>query len=139
MKTDKERFEELPFMLFADNSGNIYDHPYYRMLGMSGSEVTVLKRKELISLPEFSKLFFIPHCPPVGLDPETGEVVTVREMDVGDSLSPCNAVAAFLEPGYVRSYLPAVDYAAKSLVLPSWAYGAVGFRKREIFCRGVSR
>ena len=123
-------------MVFADDSGNIYDHPYFRMLGMSGSNISILNKKELIPLPEFSKLFFIPHCPPVGLDPETGEVVTVRKMDVGDSPSPCNAVAAFLEPGYVRSYLPAVDYAAKSLVLPSWAYGAVGFGRGRYFAAG---
>ena len=136
MKKDKERLKELPFMLFADDSGNIYDHPYYRMLGMSGSDTIVLKKKELIPLPEFSKLFFIPHCPPVGLDPETGEVVTVRDMEMEDSISPCNAVAAFLEPGFVRSYLPAVDYTAKSVVLPSWAYGAVGFRRGKYFAAG---
>ena len=136
MRTDSEPFKELPFMVFADDSGNIYDHPYYRILGMSGSVSTVLKKKELIPLPEFSKLFFIPQCPPVGLDPDTGEVVTVREMEMGDGISPCNAVAAFLEPGFVRSYLPAVDYAAKSVVLPSWAYGAVGFRRGRYFAAG---
>ena len=136
MKKDREPLEQLPFMVFADDSGNVYDHPYYRMLGMSGSNIAFLKKKDLIPLPDFSKLFFIPHCPPVGLDPETGEVVTVREMDMGDSISPCNAVAAFLEPGFVRSFLPAVDYAAKSVVLPSWAYGAVGFRRGRYFAAG---
>jgi pyruvate-formate lyase-activating enzyme len=136
MKIDRELFRELPYMVFADDKGNIYDHPYYRMLGMSGSHVAVLKKKELLSLPEFSKLFFIPHCPPVGLDPKTGEAVTVREMEIGDSTSPCNAVAAFLEPGFVRSYLPAVDYADKSLVLPSWAYGAVGFKRGRYVAAG---
>ena len=136
MKKDKGYFEDLPFMVFADDSGNIYDHPYFRMLGMSGSNISVLNKKELIPLPEFSKLFFIPHCPPLGLDPETGEVVTVRNVEMGDSISSCNAVSAFLEPGFVRSHLPAVDYAAKSVVLPSWAYGAIGFRRGRYFAAG---
>jgi len=136
MKTDKNNFEKLPFMLFADDNGNIYDHPYYRMLGMSGPDTITLKTKDLIPLPEFSKLFFIPHCPPVGLDPETGKTVTVRKMEIEGAVSSCNAVAAFLEPGFVRSYLPAVDYSGKSLVLPSWAYGAVGFQKDRYFAAG---
>ncbi len=137
MKKDKEPLENLPFMVFADDEGNIYDHPHYRMLGMSGSDIAVLKKGDLISLPKFSKFFYIPHCPPVGLDPDTGEKVVVRELEMDDStVLSCNAVAAFLEPGFVRSYLPAVDYSRKDIVLPSWAYGAVGFRRGRYFAAG---
>ena len=64
MKTDSKYFKKLPFMVFADDSGNIYDHPYYRMLGMSGSTTVTLKAGDLIPLPEFSKLFFIPPLSP---------------------------------------------------------------------------
>ena len=46
-------------------------------------------------------------------------------------ISACFAVATFLEPGFVRGHLPAADYAEKFFILPSWAYGAVGFREDE--------
>ena len=57
-------------------------------------------------------------------------------MGTGSSITPCNAVAAFLEPGFVRGCLPAADYADKPVVLPSWAYGAVGFRRGRYFAAG---
>ena len=38
------------------------------------------------------------------------------------------AVAAFPEPGVVRTHLPAADYSKKSYLLPAWAYTAVGFK-----------
>ena len=43
---------------------------------------------------------------------------------------------AFLEPGLVRSHLPAVDYGSKSYILPMWAYTTVGFRDESYWCAG---
>jgi pyruvate-formate lyase-activating enzyme len=45
-------------------------------------------------------------------------------------------VACFLEPGLVRSLLPAVDYRPKSFTLPTWAYTAVGFRDDRYWAAG---
>jgi hypothetical protein len=106
-------FKTLPYMHFADSNGRIYDHPYYRMAGFSGSHPEILQDEDLIPMPEFSKLFFIPGCPPVGLNPATGQHETIREVKVGGSIIPCQAVAAFLEPGIVRSHLPATDFSTK--------------------------
>jgi wyosine [tRNA(Phe)-imidazoG37] synthetase (radical SAM superfamily) len=120
--------KELPFMVYADSKGNIFEHPRLRMAGFSGANAVAMEMDDLIPMPEFSKLFFIPRCPPVGLDPDTGEYVTVPEMEIEGEVSRCCAVAAFLEPGLLRSHLPAVDYGSKDYVLPMWAYSAVGFR-----------
>lgn len=114
-------------MLYADRSGRIYDHPHFRMAGMSGEDLIVPHTQDLIPISEFSKLFYIPDCPPIGLDPYTGEYRVVPEMEIDGRVTPCYAVAAFLEPGQVRSLLPAVDYGPKTYVLPMWAYTAVGF------------
>ncbi len=57
-------FSNLPYMLYADKNGRIYDHPYFRMVGFSGANPAILKDEDLIPMPEFSKLFFIPDCPP---------------------------------------------------------------------------
>lgn len=120
--------QNLPYMLYADSDGRIYDHPYYRMAGFSGSFATVLEEQDLIPMPEFSKLFFIPDCPPIGLDPSTGEYRSVPEVEMDGVVTRCFAVAAFLEPGIVRTHLPAADYEAKSYILPMWGYTAVGFK-----------
>ena len=128
--------EDLPFMLYADAKGRIYEHPYLKMAGFSGSSLSPLAPEDLIIMPEFSKLFYIPSCPPLGLDPHTGRLTTVHEMDMGGNPAACFAVAAFLEPGFVRTHLPAADYREKSFVLPSWAYGAVGFKDGRYWAAG---
>jgi len=123
-------------MLYADTEGRVYDHPYYRMAGLLGSAPVVLTEKDLVAMPEFSKLFYIPDCPPIGLDPITGEYKIVPEVVVDGRVKKCYAVAAFLEPGMVRSHLPAVDYGPKSYVLPMWAYTAAGFKDEKYWAAG---
>ena len=125
-------------MLYADESGRIYDHPYYRMAGFSGMKSVPTHSEDLIAMPEFSKLFFVPACPPVGIDPATGRAVTVREAPVIKGSGRCFAVAAFLEPGVVRSHLPGVDYSGKKYILPMWAYTAVGFMNDGYVAAGFS-
>jgi len=122
------RIEEIPFMVYADRHGRVYDHPYYRMAGFSGDKPVPLDLDGLIAMPEFSKLFYIPFGYPVGLNPSTGEYEVVREAGWGKTRARCYGVAAFLEPGLVRSLLPAVEYERGRGTLPMWAYTAVGFK-----------
>ncbi len=118
-------------MLYADECGNIYDHPYYRMAGFSGRNLSKISKGDLIPIPEFSKLFYFPECPPIGINPATGKPEIVREIKAGRKTQKCFAVAAFLEPGFVRSHLPAVDYSKKDYTLPMWGYTAVGFEDED--------
>ncbi len=115
-------------MLYADDDGNVYEHPYLRMAGFFAGTPAVIRENDLVQMPSYSKLFYIPDCPPIGLDPVTGEYITVPEISIDDVTTKVYAVAAFLEPGLVRSHLPAVDYGHKSYILPAWAYTAVGFK-----------
>ncbi|WP_153306137.1 radical SAM protein [Desulfatiglans anilini] len=131
-----ERLQDLPFMLYADASGNIYEHPYLRMVGFSGQGPYPLEAEALTEMPEFSKLFFIPGCPPIGLDPETGRTELVLEEETAMGLEPVCAVAVFLEPGWVRSHLPAADYRSKDYTLPMWAYTAVGSLEDRYWAAG---
>jgi pyruvate-formate lyase-activating enzyme len=133
---ENEDLRDLPYMLYADKEGHVYDHPYLRMVGFSGSAPMVLGDKDLIPVPEFSKLFYIPDCPPIGLDPRNGESKIVSQVEVNGGVTKCCAVAAFLEPGLVRSHLPAVDYGPKTYVLPMWAYTAVGFKNEKYWAAG---
>ena len=118
-------------MLYADEHGNIYDHPWYRMAGFSGARLSEISDSDLIDMPGFSKLFYFPGCPPIGINPDTGEPEIVKEIKSGRKTQRCFAVAAFLEPGFVRSHLPAVDYSKKDYTLPMWGYTAVGFRGED--------
>jgi pyruvate-formate lyase-activating enzyme len=129
-------YKNIPYMLYADMKGKIYEHPYYRMAGFSGSSIAVLAEGDLIQMPEFSKLFFIPDCPPIGLDPSTGEYKAVPEIEDGGLIKKCFAVASFPEPGFVRSHLPAVDYIDKSYILPMWGYTATGFKDDSYWIAG---
>ncbi len=129
-------YKNLPNMLYADRDGIIYEHPYYRMTGFSGGSIAALEDEDLIRMPEFSKLFFIPDCPPIGLDPSTGECILVPEIEDAGVTKKCLAVASFPEPGIVRSHLPAVDYGNKSYILPMWGYTATGFRDDSYWLAG---
>ncbi len=133
---DQHDFENIPYMLYADRKGRIYEHPYFRMAGFSGLQPKPFKEEDLIPMPQFSKLFFIPDCPPIGLDPSTGDYKVVPEVKINGSKTKCSAVATFLEPGLVRGLLPAVDYSTKSYVLPTWAYTAVGFKDDKYWAAG---
>jgi pyruvate-formate lyase-activating enzyme len=120
---------DLPRMLYADELGRIFEHPYLRMAGFSGRRPVPITKDDLIPMPEFSKLFYLPGCAPLGLDPETGEYEFVSEISVGGERVRCSAVAAFPEPGLVRSHLPAADYRHREVTLPLWGYTAVGFKR----------
>jgi pyruvate-formate lyase-activating enzyme len=128
--------QDLPFMLYADEQGRIYDHPHYRMAGSSGSHPAGIASEDLMAMPELSKLFYIPGCPPIGLDPHTCEHVTVKEVRMRGKSVRCSAVAAFPEAGIVRTHLPAADYSAKDYILPMWAYTAVGFKRDGFWIAG---
>jgi len=96
----------------------------------------MIEDDDLVPMPSFSKLFYIPESPPIGLDPDTGKAEVVTEIEVDGLQSRCFAVSTFLEPGWVRGHLPAADYRTKSYILPSWAYGAVGFRDEAYWVSG---
>jgi wyosine [tRNA(Phe)-imidazoG37] synthetase (radical SAM superfamily) len=129
-------YKDLPYMLYADEKGNIYDHPYYRMAGFSGNAPLGITKEDIIHMPRFSKLFYFPDCPPAGVDPETGRVEIVPEITIGEKTQKCLAVSSFLEPGYVRTHLPAVDYSNKDYKLPMWGYTAVGFKDDHYYVTG---
>ena len=63
-----------PKLVFADTSGNIYDHPELEMLVRRGDQLGTPRPDELIPLPPESELFLLPGRSALGLDPESGEV-----------------------------------------------------------------
>ncbi|MFZ5425802.1 MAG: radical SAM protein [Thermodesulfobacteriota bacterium] len=112
MSTEKLR----PKLLFADPSGDIYDHPELEMLVRRGDQVGLPRPDELMPLPPESELFLLPGRSALGFDPESGEVEQMEEL----------AVAAFVSPGHTLSGTTAYKARPGAPVLPLFAYGAVG-------------
>lgn len=132
--------KSLPKLLYADAKGNIFDHPFLCMAGMSGTEAVLPESVELIPLPEDSRLFTIPDTPPVAWDPKQRRFITVDEVREGRRSIKVQAVSAFMAPGYMRTLLPACDYRRKKVHLPLWSYTAVGWdEESERFVVAASR
>lgn len=106
-----------PQMVFADEQGNIFDHPHLKMLCRKGRSLELPRPDELIPLPEGSDFFLLPKRRAIGLDPDTGLVECLEE----------NAVAAFVCPGYTISSTAAYQTNQIAPKLPLFAYGALGF------------
>ena len=120
-----------PKLLYADAQGNIFDHPYLSMAGMSGSEAVLPEGVELIPLPEDSRLFTIPDTPPIAWDDRQRCFVTLDRVREGRRQLPVQAVSDFMAPGYMRTLLPACDYGKKKVHLPLWSYTAVGWDEEQ--------
>ena len=116
----------MPRLLFADDNGTIYDHPYLEMLGCSGTAHVRPEPATLTVLPEMSRLYFHPGCPPYAWDPRQKKIVLLEHTRIGRRRLRCSAVSTFIQQGWVRLLLPAMEYAGKQETLPMWAYSAVG-------------
>ncbi len=126
MSTPKRIDPDSVHALVANREGEIFDHPEWLMLGAAGRNNRQPESEELIPLPDGSRLFFLPDCPPLGLDPKNRKKRPISRLD-GVGNSGLQGVATFLPPAYSRFLLPAVSYQNKEYTLPLWAYTAVGW------------
>ncbi|MBF0619279.1 MAG: radical SAM protein [Candidatus Omnitrophica bacterium] len=110
--------------LVAEKNGRIYDLPGYEACGQAGDRVELLRREDMIPLPEGSKLFFLPDRHPIVRNSSSGAYETPEDV---------YAVAAFLPPGYTQFLTAAYKENKKAQLLPLYAYGAVAFYKEGFY------
>jgi hypothetical protein len=115
----------MPALLVADPTGRVLEHPRLLATVRSGDEV-LLPPEPPAALPEGGRLVQLPGRRPVGVDPDTGELVLVSEVQVGRRRFVPDAVGALVPPGWTRTYLPG-EVKADGPVLPQWAYTAAGW------------
>jgi pyruvate-formate lyase-activating enzyme len=115
-----------PALLYADDTGNIFDWPALEMAGSSGNEWKQPLPAELIPLPEGSELFLLPNRLPVGFNPVKKEF-EVLASDPFDPAKPVQAVAAFMAPAYTQLYSTAYRTLSNAPLLPLFAYTSVGW------------
>ncbi|MEF3168520.1 MAG: radical SAM protein [Deltaproteobacteria bacterium] len=119
--------DSYPRLVFADETGSIYDHPFLRLAGRSGRTVFPLSSQDLIPLPEGSELFVLPGRLPVGWDGKTDRPV-ILDKNPFQRRGKAQAVAAFVSPAHTQTALAAWERARDGLSpLPLFAYTAVGW------------
>src|SRR4051812_731635 len=115
-------------LLFADERGQVYEHP--ELLALTGAGEPALPLEPPSAMPEHASLAALPGRRPYGFDPQTGKIVELSEMRLGRRVIKPSAVAAVLPPGWTRSELPAFRKSAIAPVLPQWAYTAAAWDER---------
>ncbi|MEW6379081.1 MAG: radical SAM protein [bacterium] len=119
----------MPALLVADESGQIYDHPYLKLAARTGYRMVRPGRRQLIPLPFGSQLFIMPGRIPVGWDTRAEKFTSCEEFSFNGKKKRCFPVAAFLAPGFLRTLLPATQVVQEPRIeLPLWAYTAVGWK-----------
>jgi pyruvate-formate lyase-activating enzyme len=118
----------MPHLLFSDEQGVVYDHPELQAAVRSGDDLLHPPERP-IALPEGASLAMLPGRRPVGIDPATGRLAVLDQVQVGRRRFVPHAVGATLPPGFTRTFLPAVSrpalaVAADAPILPQWAYTA---------------
>ena len=104
-------------LVYADEQGNVFDHPEYIGLGRSADMVIELMEDELIPLPDGATLVGLPFTRPIGMDPETGDMLPLTD--------GAQAVGALLPQGYTRLAIPGYVKTDKTQKLPLFGYSAV--------------
>jgi len=119
----------VPFMVFADKDGNIFEDTRYEAVGRSGYNVYPLTPEDFIELPFGSDLFTLPGRRPYGLDLETGEFEVLEEVQ---------AVAALNAPAYTQLYMAAFGTDEENApTLPLYCYTTVGWLDDKFYTTAV--
>jgi len=116
----------------SDGHGNIFEVPGLQMLGMGLFRPILLRKEDLVPLPEGSDLFELPGRTALAEDPKTGEIVEVKSFQ-GRPVLP---VTAFMAPAYIQIARTAYRSRPDAPLLPLFSYTAVGWWKDKFYVAG---
>jgi wyosine [tRNA(Phe)-imidazoG37] synthetase (radical SAM superfamily) len=123
-------------LVYADESGQLYDHPYLEMAGSTGGIWTRVEDDLLIPLPPGSELFLLPRRLPVGYDRKKRQFVRLEE-DPYNSQSKVQAVAAFMAPAHAQILTAAYHSEQNAPILPLFSYTALGWQEGQFVAAGL--
>ena len=86
-------------LLLADPKGRVVEHPWL-LASLRSDESILPPRGRPIPLPTNAKLAHLPGRLPVGIDPNSGEPVLVKEFELDGKRFTPHAVGAVLPPGF---------------------------------------
>ncbi len=119
---------KVPFMLFADQEGNIIENTHFEVVGRTASNNVRLQAEDFIEMPEGSELFFLPNRRPIGYNYKSNNI---EVYDKG------YAVSVFVSPAHTQTYLAAYTTENDAPVLPLYAYTAVGWLDDKFYVAAV--
>ncbi|WP_139491056.1 radical SAM protein [Brevibacillus dissolubilis] len=114
-------------LVYADKNGQVYDHPGLLAIARNGDMLTEILDEELIPLPDGATLVSLPDTVPVGMDPDTGEMI---------KLDGYTAVGALIPQGFTRLLLPGYIKTDKDSKFPLFGYTAVVWRDNAFWVAG---
>lgn len=126
MKNKKLKIK--PYLVYSDEKGNIFEDKDYYALGRYGNSFKLLYEEELIELPKGSDFFVLPQRRPLGLSRKTGKIVCLDDVF---------AVSAFMAPAHTQLLLSAYKKEENAVVLPLFAYTAVGWYGGKFYVPAV--
>jgi pyruvate-formate lyase-activating enzyme len=113
-----------PYLLYADDEGNIFEDTSLYVLGRTGWDAVEVDLEDWIPLPDGGNLYHLPGRRGIGLDVITGEM---RLCEKGW------ATAAFVPPAHTGFYLSAYETEPGAPTLPLFCYSAVGWYEDEYY------
>ena len=123
-------------LIYADENGQIYDHPHLEMVGASGGIWQRVDERHLIPLPPGSELFQLPNRVPLGYDRKKERFIRL-EKDPNDHGRKVQAVAAFMAPAHTQILTAAYHSDESAPILPLFSYTAVGWREGQFLVAGL--
>ena len=117
-----------PYVLYADEDGNIFEDTSLYACGRAGFYAQPLEEEHWIELPVGGCLYHLPGRKTVGIDVETGEM---RVCDKG------SAVAAFIPPTYTTLYIASYLNEPEAPTLPLFCYTAAGWANDTFYVSAI--
>lgn len=122
-----------PRLLFSTDDGTILEHPDLLAAADGGGEPAPLMGTRVIPLPRGSDLFMLPGRTPLGIDPETGDLVA---LEVDEQGHPVHAVAAFMAPAHTATRHACFETRVGAPALPLYSYAAIGYAHGSYWVAG---
>lgn len=129
MSNSPKHPHRVPYMVYADENGQIFEDTRYEAVGRSGYNVYPLKPEDFIEMPFGSDLLTLPGRRPYGMDIESGEFEVLEDVQ---------AVAALNAPAYTQLYMAAFGTDEENApTLPLYAYTTVGWLDDKFYTTAV--
>lgn len=119
---------KVPFLVYADENGNIHENTTFETVGRSGNNAVKLAPEDFIELPEGSEFFLLPGRNPFGFSKKSKSIELFKEGI---------AVASFISPAHTQTYLSAYKKNDTAPTLPLFAYTAIGWLEGKFYTTAV--
>ncbi|MBI2251273.1 MAG: radical SAM protein [Armatimonadetes bacterium] len=108
----------MDLLLYDEEFRRIIKNKKYSALGRIGNKEEILKRSDLILLPEGAQIYYLPQKQALGYDLKNKVIKKFKNFPI----------CALLPPGYLRTYLPAYKSIDLS-ILPFFGYTALTWER----------